>query len=126
MRIVCRIVRQEIPVETYEGQDMRHPRRGIGDGEAVARLAGAGVKRNEGCNAGRVDALNGGEIEGDGLTLHQRQEAVQQAQIVAPYQFGGLGRFICRDHQGGGWLTHRDHHKNSLGRAVFVLRLSTV
>ena len=40
--------------------------------EAVAGLIGDAIERDEGGNAGRVDALDRGEVERDALAAHQR------------------------------------------------------
>jgi hypothetical protein len=62
-----RIVGQEDAIQAYESERFLDALRGIGDGEAVAGFMGGAVERNEGRNAGGIDALDRGEIERERL-----------------------------------------------------------
>ena len=61
--------------------------RRIADGEIVAFLACGGIDRNQGGNAGRIDALDGAEVEDEALLVDKRQDALQKPLIVTPDQF---------------------------------------
>jgi hypothetical protein len=114
MRDHDRILRQENAVKAYEGEDFNYARGRAGDGKAVAGFARGAVERNERCNSGSVNALDGREIEGDGLAAHQWRHPVEQHLVMTANQFGEFKRLDCGDGPGGWLVANQVGHQNLL------------
>lgn len=82
-----RILGQENAVQADQSEDSCHLTRGIADGEIVPFLAGSGVDGDQRGDTGRIDALDGAEVEDEALVMNERHDALQKPLIVTPDQF---------------------------------------
>src|ERR1035438_9538325 len=113
------------PVKAYEGENRGYPRRGIGDREPVARVLGGRVQSNQRGDAGRVDALNGRQIQIEGLPAYKRFQMLQQTAIAAANQFGqldGIGGLMGGNRRLGCGVVIRDRHNDLLWESCHRLR----
>jgi hypothetical protein len=80
----------EKTVEAYQSKKLCNMNRGIGDAEAVARLAGVAIERDESGEARGVNARDVAEIENDILRGDQRNELIEKLLLLPSDELSGI------------------------------------
>jgi hypothetical protein len=62
--------------------------------EAVTRLAGVAVKRDQRCEASRIDALDRAEVEAHGLFANQRIQFLQELLLLTSNELAGAAEDV--------------------------------
>jgi hypothetical protein len=88
LRSEHRIVGYKNVVEVNQRQHLIHARRHVLDREGMTVGARGGIERNEGGNAGRIDAVNAVQIEDHVLFAQQGGQALDEAIILTADEFG--------------------------------------